>query len=599
MWTAVTQASSSACVVSALTSLADRGVTEVLGGRRRRWHITGLAGAVIIATASPAVAVDLGVFSGPVQFDAPDGVTLEVDDRRYVGVLESRVAGGGLTLLNELSFDAYLEGLAEVPVSWPDAALQAQVIAARSYAWRALRRAPYAAAGYDICATQACQVFAGRDIAEADPAGRWARAVAATSGLVLVGDDGEPILARYSSSTGGTTQANVEIFPDDGDFPYLQSVDDPHDDVSPFHRWQVTFPRADMNAIFARGESLSVVVPYADVTMIARAFGEDLVRVTGQNGQVVDVTASDFRFFVAREAPRLDPARYPSARADGSGRLPATLLSSLMVFTTTTDGVTVDGRGFGHAVGMGQYGALGKAQAGFTAAQILEAYYGGITPTIAPTLPETVRVGLRDDVSQLSVTPRAPVTVRVGDTVLTDRALGTWQVIAGPDRTLRLAAPAGYGAPLVVDATTSTRPMQWAAEVVTLETVVNKHVELEVVVTDAAGAVVATQPAGIVGPGRHTLDVTLDGPGAAPIAPGSYGVAVVAIDETGDRAGTPAAVVVRAPSVAVASSALTTSSPNTPATRPDPVRLAIVTLLAALVGAALALLLAHRAGGSL
>ncbi len=555
----------------------------------RRATAAALLAVATLGPVAPAAAVDLGVFSGPARFEAGSGATLDLGERRYVGTVEARVAGGGLTVIDELSFDAYLEGLAEVPVRWPEAALEAQVIAARSYAWRSLRRGAHEAAGYDICATQACQVFAGRDVVEADPAGRWSRAVAATSGQVLLDAQGEPILARYSSSTGGRSMPNVEVFPEDGDFQYLQAVDDPHDEVSPFHRWQATFPRAVFDAILAKGETLSRAVPFATVEVVERPLDVDLVRVTGQDGTVVDVTTSEFRFFVSREAPRLDPDAYPPPRPDTGGRMPATLLSGQVAFTITDDAVVVDGRGFGHAVGMGQYGALGKAEAGFTARQIVEAYYG-ISPTVTEALPDTVRVGVLEDVADVSVTPDAPITVRVGDTVITERGLGTWRVRTNPDRTLRLEAPEGYGAPLVADPTGLARTEPWATEIVRLETVVNKHVELEVELRDQDGAVVTTTPAGIVGPGRHTVSWSLQGAEGSLLAPGSYSVALVAVDEELERAGAPATLTVREPRQLAAASALPVAAPSVSRVRSDPRQLALVAFAAALLGAAVTLL---------
>lgn len=551
----------------------------------------------LLAAAAPvgAAEVDLGVFSGPVRFEAPQGAVLDLGDRRYVGTIEAGVGpDGGLTVIDELSLDAYLEGLAEVPTSWPEEALRAQVLAARTYAWWELEQGAWDSRGYGICATQACQVFAGRDVVEDDPTGRWASAVASTTGQVLVDGLGEPLLARYSSSNGGASRANIEVFPDDGDWPYLQSVPDPHDVASPFHTWQVRFAREDLDAILARGETLAATVPLADVRLVEVPRDEDLVEVTGQDGMTASVTASEFRFFVAATAPDVDPDAYPPLRDDGSGRrLPATLLSSQMEFTVTDDEVVVDGRGFGHGVGMSQYGALGKAEAGFTAEEILAAYYGGITPTSPDDLPEQVRVGLVDAGQSVDVTPSAPTRVTVGDTELTTRALGGWRVEVRPDRTVRLLAPEGYGAPLVVDPTVTDRSRPWATEVITLGTVVNKHVELEVEVRHADGEVVARTPVGIAEPGRQSIEWSLDGPDGGLLEPGDYDVALVAIDEEGTRAGAPVPVTVRTPTVTTTAAALG-PAPATP-TGPDrPRNVLLAVVLGAVVGAGGSLLLSRR-----
>lgn len=552
--------------------------------------------AVVLVASPAAAAVDLGVFSGPVRFEAPDGTVLDLGDRRYVGTIEARVADDALTLVDELSFDAYLEGLAEVPVSWDSEALEAQVVAARTYVWWELQKGVWAPRGYDVCATQACQVFAGRDVVEADPEGRWRRAVAATTGEVLVDPTGAPILARYSSSNGGRSRANHEVFPDDGNLPWLQPVDDPHDEVSPWHTWRTVFTRADFDELVSRGESLAAASPVADVRLVEVEDDEDRVEVTGVDGTVRSVTASAFRFFASRVAPDVDPDRYPNARPGGDGRYPATLLSSQLAFTVTDDEVVVDGRGFGHAVGMSQYGAFGKAQAGFSHEEILAAYYGGIRPTTPDDVPEQVRVGLADAAQELTLRPSGPVRVVVGGTVLTERGLGEWRVVPAPDRTLRVLAPEGYGAPLVVDPTSASKTTVWPAEVVTLQTVVNKPVELHVVARDADGEVVARRAAGVVDAGRHDVEWSLDGDDVPLLAPGDYQVALEAVDEEGAVASTATEVTVRAASTATTASVLAAEPPAPTSLSTGPV--APLGLGGLLAGLGIGWLVGRRRGGA-
>lgn len=122
----------------------------------------------------------------------------------FRGALEVRRNGQGLVVVNHLALEDYVRGIDEVPPSWPAAALQAQAIAARTYAahkvlaaeprWRDL--------GADICATSACQVYRGLD-AERRAAGQgWLPAVEATAGRALL-EGGRPIMASYSSTANG------------------------------------------------------------------------------------------------------------------------------------------------------------------------------------------------------------------------------------------------------------------------------------------------------------------------------------------------------------------------------------------------------------
>lgn len=103
---------------------------------------------------------------------------------------EIRVAGFG-----EMDFQTYLYGLAEMPSSWPSAALKAQAVAARSYAYR------YAKAQKEICTTQSCQVFSkGKSD---DPPDSWREAVDETKNEIIDGSTDAAGYGWYSSTTGG------------------------------------------------------------------------------------------------------------------------------------------------------------------------------------------------------------------------------------------------------------------------------------------------------------------------------------------------------------------------------------------------------------
>ncbi|HEX2026880.1 MAG TPA: SpoIID/LytB domain-containing protein [Nitriliruptorales bacterium] len=518
--------------------------------RRRRAALVcaAVGGLAISATALPASAqapVDLGAYAGPIRFEAPPGVTFDVSgdlDGRYGETLEVRLdPDGDLMLVNDVSMRGYVEGIAEVPARWPEEALKAQAVAARTYAWYVARSNDYP--GYDICATVACQVFRGRGPVEEPSGTRWAAAVAATDGEVLTRGGG-PILARYFSTSGGHTRDNEDVFVAEQPLPYLRGVADPEDAVSPLHHWEVTFTRAELDAIVERIDQLAAASPVADVMFVPGGSGRpDRVRLVAVEGPRVEVTASRFRSTVSEVAPELFPQRFPSQRPDGRP-MPMTLPSSRLAFTVTDREVRVDGRGFGHGVGMSQYGAKGKADAGQLYPDILAAYYGGLRPQRADGVPARVRVGLAD-ASQFSLRADAPVRVLAGDRLLTERGLGTWTVQRRPDRTVQLIGPPGYGAPLVVTATTTDDPEPVEIRVVTLETVVNKTSELVLVVRDAAGRELLRRAVAIVAPGRHRTSWDLDGPDGTQLPPGPYDVALQAVDEHGTAGGDPVRLDVR------------------------------------------------------
>ena len=160
--------------------------------------------------------------------DAP----LELD-RLYRGSLEvARVADGKLLrVVNVVGLEAYLYGVvpAEMPHDWPGEALKAQAVVARSYAL-ANRRGGSA---FDLYNDVRSQVYLG--IEHEKPAAN--AAVDATTARVLT-YRGDVVSTPYHSTSGGRTAASHEIWTPDRLVPYLVSVSDPYDSISPYHRWQ-------------------------------------------------------------------------------------------------------------------------------------------------------------------------------------------------------------------------------------------------------------------------------------------------------------------------------------------------------------------------
>jgi stage II sporulation protein D len=155
---------------------------------------------------------------------------LTFDGREYHGTLALRSRGRGVSVVNGLPLDTYLRGVvpSESPSHWPLAALEAQAVAARSYAVAELQPSSW----YDLLPTTADQVYGG--VAAERP--RSDHAVYATRGQVLTWD-GQVARTYYSSSSGGRTEAVQDAWPGSAPIPYLRSVADPYDTYSPHHDW--------------------------------------------------------------------------------------------------------------------------------------------------------------------------------------------------------------------------------------------------------------------------------------------------------------------------------------------------------------------------
>jgi stage II sporulation protein D len=159
-----------------------------------------------------------------------DRAPLTFDGREYHGTLSLRSSGGGVSVINGVSLDTYLRGVvpSESPSHWPLAALEAQAVAARSYAVYELRPSSW----YDLVPTTADQVYGGVRAERA----RSDRAVYATLGQILTWN-GHVARTYYSSSSGGRTEAVQDAWSGAAPIPYLRSVPDPYDIYSPRHDW--------------------------------------------------------------------------------------------------------------------------------------------------------------------------------------------------------------------------------------------------------------------------------------------------------------------------------------------------------------------------
>jgi stage II sporulation protein D len=159
-----------------------------------------------------------------------DHAPLAFDGREYHGTLALRSRGGRVSVINGVTLDTYLRGVvpSESPSHWPMAALEAQAVAARSYAVYELRPSSW----YDLLPTTADQVYGG--VRAERP--RSDHAVYATLGQVLTWN-GHVARTYYSSSSGGRTEAVQDAWPGSAPIPYLRSVPDPYDTYSPHHDW--------------------------------------------------------------------------------------------------------------------------------------------------------------------------------------------------------------------------------------------------------------------------------------------------------------------------------------------------------------------------
>ena len=165
---------------------------------------------------------------GPLLFQ-PGSAALALK-HRYRGSIQVDVDAGKLRAINMVGLEQYLYGVvpSEMPKDWLPEALKAQAVAARSYALAVRKTGSW----FDLYGDTRSQVYLG--IAHEAPAAT--AAVQATAGqVVLYG--GKVATTYFFSSSGGRTASAEEVFPSSPAVPYLVSVSDPYDTISPHHRW--------------------------------------------------------------------------------------------------------------------------------------------------------------------------------------------------------------------------------------------------------------------------------------------------------------------------------------------------------------------------
>ncbi|WP_051688224.1 SpoIID/LytB domain-containing protein [Desulfofalx alkaliphila] len=275
--------------------------------------------------------------------------------KRYRGDFDFRMGDAGITAINDVPFEEYLYSVvpSEMPATWPEEALKAQAVVARTYALYS--RGQYISYGFDLLATQQSQVYHGYDYEHPSTT----RAVQQTQGQVLTHRD-SLIMSVFHSSSGGYIGNCGEIWLQN--VPYLKAKPDPYDYNDIHYKWSVTVSAQQLaNQLTSRDCEFSAVY---DIQEVKR--DESKSRVTSLRLVGLDAKGNP-KEIVISNADRV--------------RTVLGLKSSLFTMDKQYDSdnklsaVTFEGNGWGHGLGMSQYGALGMANKGYNYQDILQYYY--------------------------------------------------------------------------------------------------------------------------------------------------------------------------------------------------------------------------------
>ncbi len=339
-----------------------------------------------------------------------------------------RIGGGKLTVVNIVGFEDYVKGVvsAEMSTSWSIEALKAQAVAARSYALTLGTK--HGTHHFDICDDIHCQRYTGQTSAGANSNA----AVDQTVGQVAL-YNGKVAETYYYSSNGGASQSVSVVWGTNQSlYPYLTEVADPYEPTLNLkNTWERTFTSAQIISKLLAGNNVSAPIVSAEITSYTSAGNPWMITFTDSAGKSFPVRSGrvynnlglpSCRFGFAGSGSGQPAPTPPSGSISINGSTQVSGVSGLYaidgnggltalggdVYVVTDGGtaqlgqggdqshgqgsgswagsasaangsITFAGRGWGHNIGMSQFGAKAMAEQGHTYQQILQFYYTGIT----------------------------------------------------------------------------------------------------------------------------------------------------------------------------------------------------------------------------
>lgn len=329
---------------------------------------------------------------------------ININGKNYRGGVEfKRLSDSDMTVINVLDFEEYLYGVLpkEMGGGWPLEALKAQAVAARTYA--VLHMNKYQKFGFNMCATTASQAYAGYDVEHP----RCTKAVQETSGKVLT-YQGKPAYVYYFSTSGGHTEDVRNVWGGSGT-PYLTGVKDNYEDLERADRakWEVGLTPEQMKEILKAqgydvGDILSVTVTeYSQSGRVVK------LKITGTkrsytfeksktrsifganflNSQKYSIHTDSDIYIMGQNTENKVPTTTGEVKVRSKSGVGSVKRSMERIYTKGANTkksyaivptyYTFIGKGWGHGVGLSQWGARGMAEAGFTYDEILMHYFPG------------------------------------------------------------------------------------------------------------------------------------------------------------------------------------------------------------------------------
>lgn len=296
-------------------------------------------GAIVLDAQSTAEKMVVEPGAGPLRYNGAP----------YRGSIEIRPSEGKILVINRVTVREYLMSVVpgEIPSKWGREALKAQAVAARTYCYNHLYHADGRHTLYDLSSTTDSQVYRGMSVETPETT----EAVVETDGEIMTYGD-RPIVAYFHSTCGGKT-SDAKFVWEHSDLPYLRSVECGYCTASPKFVWETSLSREEIRAALTRR--------YPNISSIKG------ISLKKKHGRVVAVSVRHSRGTLILRGNEFRLLFQPDR------------IKSLM-FSSRVSGrdLNISGRGWGHGVGMCQWGAKGMAERGFSYREILAHYYTGV-----------------------------------------------------------------------------------------------------------------------------------------------------------------------------------------------------------------------------
>lgn len=361
--------------------------------------------------------------SNPQAISADSGEFTTISNTyKYRGAIEFLPNGGSIQPINVVLLEQYLYGVvpSEMPASWHNEALKAQSIAARTYTLSALNISKHTSDGYHICDSTHCQVYKGVNNEQSSTNA----AIDATKGIALYYNN-ELIEALFSASNGGSTANAEDVW--STTIPYLRAKEDPYDKGSVV--WTREFSQSELNSLVkAKNSSLGEVqnVKIDKTDKYGRAVSltfecangdyiveKDKIRTFFSGTSEGSLKSTNFKITQNLtnteiiDSKDINDLVVLGASGDVEFNIDMNIISSINgtdnisdinstdiyikgsenvleyleedeEIITPTGSLVLDGEGWGHGVGLSQWGAKGMAEKNFSYTEILEFYYTGV-----------------------------------------------------------------------------------------------------------------------------------------------------------------------------------------------------------------------------